>query len=381
MINAAHRYILKMLLKTLAATSLISTAVACLIYSQRFVDEIIGQSFSVLVFLEIVISLLPYLLLIAFPVTLCISVIFIYNKLIGDSEILVLRAAGVSQFGLMAPAAWLAVVAMLISYAMTLHFIPQSYQRFKDLATLVYSGQIDVSLPERTFNTVRPGVTVYFDQQLEVGSVADVLVHDNRDPAAPVTVVAERAALSPLGASLELVFWDGTLQTFERANNRVSTVTFDQYILTVDMASAQGASRTLDVVELPMGALIAELADGTADERRWREALVELVQRLISPLLNIAVAVLAIAVLFSGEQVRTSFSRRVFLVSVLVGGMLLLYYWVMALARSSSALVLLMPAIAILPIIGGAIALWHSNNHAPRRNRAPPSQAGEPAAV
>lgn len=313
-------YILKMLLKSLVITSLVATAVACLVYSQRYLDEIVERSFPIGVFFEIILTLTPFLLVVALPVTLALSIVFIYNKLITDSEILVLRAAGVSQFGLAAPAIWLAVLATGLSYLMTLYFVPLSYERFKDIEMMVRRGQVEISLPAQTFNTLQRNLTVYYSHELEDGTMQSILVQDNRNASEPVTVIAESARVSPADGEFRIVFWDGILQRFDREVNQISSISFDQYVLALNILAGGRPleERTLEPREMGLAAVIAEQTNPDVGQRRRNEATVELYTRLVSPLLCFTVAMIAVAVMFVGEQVRTRFAKRVFAVGVLV---------------------------------------------------------------
>lgn len=365
-------YILKMLTKSLVITSLVATAVACLVYSQRYLDEIVERSFPVSVFFEIILTLMPFLLVVAIPVTLAISIVFIYNKLITDSEILVLRAAGVSQFGLAAPAVWLALIATALSYLMTLYFVPLSYQRFKDIETMVRSGQVEISLPAQTFNTLQRNLTVYYSRELEDGTMQSILVQDNRSASEPLTVIADSARVSPADGEFRIVFWDGILQRFDRRQNQISSISFDQYVLTLNILSGGRPldDRPLEPREMGLADVIAEQSNPDIGQRQRNEATVEIYTRLVSPLLCFTVAMIAVAVMFVGEQVRTRFAKRVFAVGMLVAALLLLFQWLMALTRGDTAFGLLLPVAAVVPGIVATVVLWLSNRRAPRPWRA-----------
>ncbi len=365
-------YILKMLAKSLVITSLVATAVACLVYSQRYLDEIVERSFPVIMFFEIIVTLMPFLLVVAIPVTLSISIVFIYNKLITDSEILVLRAAGVSQFGLATPAIWLALLATGLSYLMTLYFVPLSYERFKDIETMVRSGQVEISLPARTFNTLERNLTVYYSEELEDGTMQSILVQDNRNRAEPITVIAESARVSPEDGEFRIFFWNGVLQRFDREQSQITSISFDQYVLTLNIL-ANGRSlddRPLEPREMGLAQVIAEQSNPDIGERQRNEATVEVYTRLVSPLLCFTVAMIAVTVMFVGEQVRTRFAKRVFAVGVCIAALLLLFQWLMALTRGNPMFGPLLPVAAILPGVIATIVLWLSNRRAPRPWRA-----------
>ena len=54
--------------------------------------------------------------------------LFVYYKLTMDSEIVVLRAAGLSPLQLAGPALRLGLLATLVVYSISLYFLPASYR-------------------------------------------------------------------------------------------------------------------------------------------------------------------------------------------------------------------------------------------------------------
>lgn len=100
-------YILRQLL---VGTLFISMGLACVIWltqSLRFVELIVNKGLSIGVFAHLTLLLIPNFLIVILPVSLFAVVLFTYNRLMADRELVVLRAAGVSQWGLARrPSAW-----------------------------------------------------------------------------------------------------------------------------------------------------------------------------------------------------------------------------------------------------------------------------------
>src|SRR3546814_15479129 len=62
------------------------------------------------------------------PIALFLAVTFVYYKLILDSELVVLRASGLSHLALGRPAIIVGAVTMVACYALTLYLLPVSYR-------------------------------------------------------------------------------------------------------------------------------------------------------------------------------------------------------------------------------------------------------------
>src|SRR5271168_3962899 len=102
-ISGLNRYILRQCLSVmLLVTGALTTAV-WLAQSLRLVDLIVNRGLSAEMFLYLAMLILPRFLDIVLPIGAFIAVLFVFNRLITESELVVMRAAGLSPFGLAKP--------------------------------------------------------------------------------------------------------------------------------------------------------------------------------------------------------------------------------------------------------------------------------------
>ena len=85
-----------------------------------------NHGLSLVVFVELTGLLIPSFVAVILPITTFVVVQFVYQRLAGDREITVMRAAGLSPFALSRPALALAVLAVVCGYALTLWIVPAS---------------------------------------------------------------------------------------------------------------------------------------------------------------------------------------------------------------------------------------------------------------
>ena len=365
--NQIHGYLIWQLAKAVTFTTLIVVLVGCSLYSQRYLGDLIEHGISVSVFFDLVIFMMPTLMVVVLPVTLFASIVFIYGKMIGDNELTVLRASGMSHRALLQPAIIVALGATVLSYAMSLYFIPRSYGEFKDVQALVKDAEIELLLREQTFNSFVPGLTIYFRERLDDGSLADVLIYDNRDPAQTTTVVSERAVLQQTDTSLTVAFETGNLQRMERPNGDLSIVHFDTYGFDFDTSELlRGPTdRQRSVSELPINELLDPPLDTEADReiapRKWAEGH----QRLTAPLLCLTVTVLGGATMFAGQQRRSGHRLRLLVVGVGIAVLLICYQIVVAAAAQDPVLLPLLYAVVLLPALLGIGLLAFIDRFAP----------------
>ena len=90
------KYIARHLVHSTLLITFSLTSIIWLTQALRFIDFIVNQGVSITIFLKLTVLLLPSLVLMILPPALFCSVLFVYNKLKMDSELIVMQAAGLS---------------------------------------------------------------------------------------------------------------------------------------------------------------------------------------------------------------------------------------------------------------------------------------------
>ena len=188
-------YIFRQLFATTLFVAISLTCVVWLSQSLRFVEMIVNRGLSASLFVYFTMLLLPSFLGVILPLALFVAVLFVYNRLLVDSELVVLRAGGYSQYSLARPAMTLTLLVVLACYALTLYFMPASYREFKDLQFTLRNSYPTVLLQEGVFSPVMKGVTVYVGSRGRGGELSGIIVHDARNREQPVTMMAERGVI------------------------------------------------------------------------------------------------------------------------------------------------------------------------------------------
>ena len=351
------RYVLRQLTVGMV---FVSAALACVIWltqSLRFVEMIVNKGLSLGTFLALTLLMMPSFLVVIVPISLFAVVLFTYNKLISDRELVVMRSAGLSHWALARPAVILALASTVLGFALSLWIIPRTMKAFHEMQWEIRNDISGMLLQEGAFNKFGDGVTVYVRSRSSKGELLGLLVHDRRNPVKPVTMVAERGALIYTDAGPRILMINGNRQQLENNSGHLSLLYFDSYAL--DFATATGANgdRVRDAREMPLTTLLnateAELGSGD-----YRRAKVELHQRFTSPFYNFSFVIVALACLLPA-----SFNRRGQAVQILssVGlmvGMEALSLGTSNLATANLAFTPAMYAAALIPAVLGA---WELN--------------------
>lgn len=320
----------------------------------RFVDLIVNRGLPIETFLHLAVLLLPQFFQLVLPIATFSAVVFSYNKMQADSELVVMRATGLSSIGLSKPAVLLALGATAAAYALSLYLSPVAHSAFKNLQFQIRNQFTNVLLREGVFTNIGEKMTVYIRQRESSGELLGVLVQDETDPKKQVTMIAERGALVRGEDGPKVLMVNGNRQERDVASGRLSILYFDSYAHDLGRLQQGAMLRWRE----PRERFLTELfwhESTQIDIEHHTELIAEGHQRIVSPLFCITFTLIALAAILSGE-----FSRRGHLGRILVAILAVILCQVANLGITYASVrtltvVPLMYAVAALPAL---VALW-----------------------
>jgi lipopolysaccharide export system permease protein len=310
-LSRLDRYILRQSLSMMLFVTAALSAAVWLAQSLRLVDLIVNRGLSVEMFLYLALLILPRFLDVVLPIGAFIAVLFVFNRLISESELVVMRAAGIGPVALAKPVLALAGIAFAILMSLSLYFLPAGNRAFKDLQFAIRNRFVSALLQEGTFTTVTDRLTIYIDGRDARGQVTGLLINDDRNPQQPVTLMAERGAFVDDGKGSRIIMLNGSRQRYDRATGKLSVLTFDRYTLDFSMLQGAPEARWRDAEERYLPDLFWPPAGLDAATRA--SFLVEGNQRIVVPLSVFSFVVIPLACLLPGEFNRRGQLRRVLL--------------------------------------------------------------------
>ena len=309
--NSLDRYILRQCLAMMIFVTAALSAAVWLAQSLRLVDLIVNRGLSVELFFYLALLILPRFLDVVLPIGAFIAILFVFNRLTSESELVVMRAAGVGPLMLARPVFILAGLAFLALLSLSAYFLPAANREFKDLQFEIRNRFVSALLQEGAFTTISDKLTIYIRGRNERGEVIGLLINDNRDPHQPVTILAEQGAFDNSAQGSRVIMVNGSRQRYDRATEKLSVLTFDRYTLDLDMLRDAPVVRFRDAQERFLGELFWPPAD--LDPATRRSFLVEGHQRLVLSLSVFSFVVIPLACLLPGELNRRGQLSRVLL--------------------------------------------------------------------
>jgi LPS export ABC transporter permease LptF/LPS export ABC transporter permease LptG len=141
--------------------------------------------------------LLPSIFSVTIPMAFLLGVLLAFGRLASDSEIVALRASGVSPLRLLRPVLLLSALAMGSTFFVVAEALPASNQAYRELVFTLMVSKAKSGLQPRVFNDdLIPNIVIYVsDMDPQTGDWRNVFMHDNRIPQKPKVVVARGGSL------------------------------------------------------------------------------------------------------------------------------------------------------------------------------------------
>jgi lipopolysaccharide export system permease protein len=307
--NTVSAYVFRQALGPLLAILGALAAIAILTQGLNQLDIIITNRRAGLAFAWVTILALPQLVSLILPMAVFIAVVYALNRMHSESEIAVLYGAGVSRQRIARPILQLAVLAALAHLTINVIIQPAA---FKERREVFYALRTDIAsslIEEGSFTFPAEGLTLYARSRGGGGELRDMLINDAR-PDLPITYTARAGAIVTINGAPAIAMRDGQVQR-QTEEGTVDILDFDRYVLQFEgvfeepeLFFLKASDRTLFELFMP---------DRTAhfDQRNIEQFLAEAHARLSAPLLNIALAMIALVGVLIGEFSRRGYGRRI----------------------------------------------------------------------
>ena len=345
------RYLMKNLLWATLFTSLSLAAVIMLTQSLRFLELIINSGASSLSFFALTFLAMPRFFEVILPIALMIGVVFIYNRMSADSEIVVMRASGFSPMRLSRPALSLAIVIAAIVFLITSWLAPVALSKMQTLRVTIKAQYSSLLLRDGIFNQVGDDLTVYIHDRGKNGDMRGLLIHDTRDGAQmPVTIIAKRGVIVSDDEKQQVIVYDGSRQEYNPQTGALNRLDFERYSLDLPEAGPV-RQRWREPDERTLVELLNPGPDVRGNPKRSREFMVEAHRRVVGPFMAITFTLTALCCLLLGASSRRGLAWRIVGASACVIVLQGLYLVAYNLAKEGNFGLVLMYVLVFAPLL------------------------------
>ncbi len=256
----------------------------------------ISQIFSLFVLI------LPWLLLFILPISLFVAILIIYNRLLSNNEITILKNSGLTKIAIGKPVFMIASVAVIIGFFISLFLMPYSNKKLRLTKTNFENNYSNLSFSEGAFESLKK-LTFYIKNKDAENKLYGILINDEREDAA-ITITAKSGYLITEDFKLLLYMQKGTVQKVDRTNSKTQILNFDDYVFNLtENNQSENRNMRWKAKERYFNELI------NYEESLQNEEIAkykgEIHQRLTYPLMPFVLAIIALAAILYG-----GFNRR-----------------------------------------------------------------------
>lgn len=310
--NTFSAYVFRQALGPLLAILGALAAIAILTQGLNQLDIIITNRRAGFAFAYVTILALPQLISLILPLAVFFAVVYAMNRMQSESEIAVLYGAGISRQRIARPIMQLAILAALAH--LTVNTVIQPWA-LKERREVFYALRTDIAsslVEEGSFTFPNEHLTLYARARGAGGEMRDLLINDARPELEyPVTYTARAGAIATIEGKPAIVMRDGQIQR-QRADGTVDVLDFERYVLQMgQMADDNDPTFYLKASDRTLNQLFFPDKTAHYDQRNVNQFQAEGHARLSSPLLNIALAMIALSGVLVGEFSRRGYMRRI----------------------------------------------------------------------
>jgi len=192
------RYIVREMLAPTGLGLLLFTFILLLQQITLLMGILIARSAEPWTILKVFLYLLPSIFAVTIPMAFLLGVLLAFGRLASDSEIVALRASGVSPIRLLRPVAILSLAAALATLWTMAVALPAANQAHRREMFALVVNKARTAVKPRVFSDddLVPGMVLYVaDIAADTGEWRDIFIHDVRDARRPKVVLARRGEL------------------------------------------------------------------------------------------------------------------------------------------------------------------------------------------
>ncbi len=345
------RYVFKNLSIATLFVAIILAAIILLTQSLKFLELIIESGASSLAFWTLAFMALPRFFEVILPIATMIGVIFIYQRMNSDSEITVMRAAGVSPFQLARPAIIISIMVTLLLIFISTWLAPTSLSNMNKMRQVIKTQYSTLIFREGIFNSFGDDFTVYIRNRNSNGELEGLVIHDSRpENEVPSTILAKRGIIIARDDVSQVLVYDGSRQDINPKTGALNRLDFKRYSIDLPQ-SGNERIRYKKANERTFWQLLNPDITVKRDVDNRFEFLVEAHRRIIGPFLTITFSVIALCFLILKPISRRGQTGHISMAVVIAIILQSLYLSLYNVATSSIIGLIMLYIIVFFPLI------------------------------
>jgi lipopolysaccharide export system permease protein len=345
-----QRYLTRQLLFSTIVIAFALTMIIWLTQSLRLLDLVINGGAPLHLFGYMLLLTIPRFFELILPLALAVSIVFLFNKLIMDSELVVMQACGLSPWQLARAVIVLAFIIGTVLFLLGGWLTPKANQELDRVRSIAKSNFSLNLLRAGVFNTMGDNITIYLSERRGLDDLRGLLIHFSPKDKPSQTIWAKRGGMVIEDGKPIVIVHDGMRQEYNPETHKVESLLFASYQvdLTNLVKKKDDNNHSIEANEYNLPQLFTE-APKQAEQQHQRQFTAEAHIRLSRPFLVFSFALCAAVPFLRGHYNRRGQAWRILTVVMLLIGLQAAYLGASALAQRYAAGDLLLYIVAIVP--------------------------------
>jgi lipopolysaccharide export system permease protein len=345
-VRIVDRYILRELAVPFVLGIAVFTSVLLIVRILKLVEMVVNRGVPFLQVLRLFSYILPAFLEVTVPMALLLAILVAFGRLSSDSEVIAMRASGISLYRLLFPVGAFAVTVAVMTLGLSVYVRPWGNFLLRTGLYEIVKARASAGIKPKIFNDDFAGLVIYVDRIDPPGNeLHGVLISDMRDPRLHNTVYARSGLVQSREDShaITLRLYDGGMFSAPTSHDGYQDTRFSTYDITLDLdlALAEMRSRPKDASEMGVAELRRTIAERAKTNEPSFAEQVELHRKFSIPFGCLVFAALGVPL---GIQPTRAVHSRGFSVSLLL---IFAYYLLLTLGQNLGERGALAPLIAV----------------------------------
>lgn len=257
-----ERYVLKTILPYGIAALVLVTAILFVQQVGRYFETIFHGVMPAGFIYSLALALLPTVLVFTLPMAVLCGTIIGLSRMSSDSELVAMRAAGISTWRTFWPALAIGVLATAATMYLNLQEVPRSQRQLRSVALRSALYKLDSPVEPRTFTTDFPGKVIYVrDGDKAKGQWGRVFIQSQQQDQSVNLITARAGRIDTSADQSELVLQDAMQTTVPPPNAKDQSYVVEHLDL-LRIVFNTGRKSILDKLQKP---------DRNSDEMSFRD--------------------------------------------------------------------------------------------------------------
>ncbi len=304
------RYMFRQAANAFLVILLTLTSVVWLATVLKELNLITSQGQGILLFLQMTLLSLPSLVALIAPNAMLMACLYTLDRMNGDSELIVMTAAGAPVWRIGAPLIALAGLVSLGIFLTNVFITPASMRELRTFITQVRADLISQVLQPGRFSSPENGLTFHIRDRSPNGELLGLLIHDERDPKQIMSYLAERGRIINNDDGSYLVMFDGYVQRLDTSKLQIKRCrsSLSTRICSIFPSWLRRIARTksLGLASAILASSLISVPTASSTRAFQGQVRSELHERLSTPLYPLAFVFVAIALLGHARTTRES---------------------------------------------------------------------------